>query len=119
MGNTQQYKEKLEEEKAKLTEQLQGLGRQVNGNGDWMAMPPVVEDGFRADKNENADDVEDFQENVAILSELEQRYRNVVSALQRIEDGSYGKCKVSGEDIEPERLLANPAADTCEAHMEG
>jgi RNA polymerase-binding transcription factor DksA len=117
----QKFKKQLEEEKVALTEQLQGLGRQINDSGDWMATPDndaTEGDGFHADKNENADEVEDFQENIAILSELEQRYSHVVAALGRIEDGSYGNCKVSGEPIEMDRLEANPAAHTCKLHME-
>lgn len=29
-------------------------------------------------------------------------------ALRRIEQGNYGKCEITGEDIEPNRLLAVP-----------
>lgn len=117
MENTQHYKKLLEEKKASLIQQLEGLGRKLNENGDWMAVPNE-EDGFRADKNENADDVEGFEENIATLNALEEQYNDVVSALQRIEDGTYGICKVSGKEIEKERLDANPAADTCIEHKD-
>ncbi len=38
---------------------------------------------------------------------------------RRIEDGTYGVCTVSGEEIETERLEADPAAKTCKAHLNG
>ena len=52
------------------------------------------------------------------MKELEIRYNEVKEALKRIEEGTYGICRVSGEQIEPERLEANPAATTCIKHLE-
>jgi RNA polymerase-binding transcription factor DksA len=34
-----------------------------------------------------------------------------------MEEGKYGICKVCGEEIEEARLEANPAAETCKAHL--
>ncbi|MBD0328870.1 MAG: TraR/DksA C4-type zinc finger protein [Thermoleophilia bacterium] len=34
-------------------------------------------------------------------------------ALRRIEDGTYGTCRVCGREIAPERLEARPWADLC------
>jgi DnaK suppressor protein len=42
----------------------------------------------------------------------------VRAALQRIEDGSYGKCVDCGRDIEPARLEAVPWALYCRADQE-
>jgi RNA polymerase-binding transcription factor len=39
--------------------------------------------------------------------------RDVVSALQRIEDGSFGACERCGEDISEKRLEALPFARHC------
>ena len=39
--------------------------------------------------------------------------RDVVSALQRIEDGSYGSCERCGEAISEKRLEALPFARYC------
>lgn len=114
----QHFKKKLEEEKAMLTTELSSMGRQINESGDWMATAEKEDDGFHADNNENADAVEDFEANVASLTVLEQQYSAVTAGLKRIEEGTYGICKVSGEPIEFERLEANPSADTCIAHME-
>jgi RNA polymerase-binding transcription factor DksA len=54
------------------------------------------------------------------VAELELRLKDINDALNKIEraDGSYGKCETSGEMIEEDRLMANPAARTCKLHME-
>lgn len=39
--------------------------------------------------------------------------KRIESALERIEDGSFGICEECGEDIAEKRLLAKPEATTC------
>lgn len=118
--DTGKYKMILEEEQTKLERELSGLGRTLNDSGDWMAVPgeqPGPLDNDDPDKNVQADYVEEFEERVSTLSTLEARHKQVVDALGRIADGTYGVCKVSGEAIEEERLDANPAAETCIEHV--
>jgi RNA polymerase-binding protein DksA len=43
----------------------------------------------------------------------EQVLAEINTALQRIEDGTYGTCKVCGKEIAPERLEAYPWASLC------
>lgn len=113
----QEFKDRLEKERAILEDELKQLGAQDPKTGDWVPNKPKGET-FGADRNDNADIVEEMQENNASLNELEGRLNVVISALERIENGTYGKCEVSGEDIEVERLRANPAATTCMEHMD-
>ncbi|WP_308282673.1 TraR/DksA family transcriptional regulator [Pseudonocardia nigra] len=47
----------------------------------------------------------------------EQR-RRVVEALERLDDGSYGRCAVCGRDIDDERLEARPEVATCREHAD-
>ena len=70
-----------------------------------------------ADPNETADNIEEFEENTAVLKELEIRYNNIKDTLAKIEEGKFGICEISGEPIEEDRLIANPAARTCKKHM--
>ncbi|MDQ5950299.1 MAG: hypothetical protein QG585_241 [Patescibacteria group bacterium] len=70
-----------------------------------------------ADRNEVADKIEEFGNNQAINRDLEIRLLEVKQALERIENGTYGICEVSGEPIELDRLGANPAATTCKSHL--
>ena len=62
--------------------------------------------------------IDEFEENTALVKRLEIRYNEVKNALARIESGTFGTCEISGEEIEHERLEANPAARTCIAHKE-
>lgn len=112
-----ELKERLEKERDILQKELSALGTQNPSNpNDWEPKKPTGEE-FGADRNENADIIEAMQENNAALNELEARLTNVMHALQKFEDGTYGKCEVSGDDIEIERLQANPAARTSMQHM--
>ena len=72
-----------------------------------------------ADRNDMGDRNEEFAERANTLGELETRMYDVEQALAKIDkaDGSYGKCSVCGNQIEEDRLAANPAATTCKEHM--
>jgi len=116
--NTEFFKKKLEEEKSLLQSELKSVGR-VNPDNpkDWEARPANL-DILPSDENEMADGIEEMENNTAVLKQLEIRYNQVKDALLRIENGAYGKCEISGETIEEERLEANPAARTCIEHKE-
>ncbi len=45
--------------------------------------------------------------------DAERQLREVESALERIENGTYGKCEVCGKEIPEERLEAVPWASLC------
>ena len=115
--DTTAYKQKLEEELIKITEELSGLGIHNPENpDDWIAVPKEEMKG-EADPNVAADQVEDWDERRAVLAQLETRFNNIRRALRKISEGTFGTCEVYGEPIEGDRLDANPAARTCKAHM--
>lgn len=109
------FREKLTIEKANLTEDLQIIARK-DTNGDWIAVPDTPSD-TEGDEGDQAEFIQDFNSKTARLESLETRYNQVVSALERIENGTYGICLKSGNPIEEDRLEANPAAETCKAMM--
>jgi RNA polymerase-binding transcription factor DksA len=114
--NIEYFRTRLTEEKATLESELATVGRKNPSNpNDWEAVPE--ETGLEADPNDRADQMEEFGNNHAILKDLENRYNDVIAALARIEDGTYGICVVSGDAIEEDRLEADPAAATSKAHM--
>jgi len=118
MIETTVYRTRLEEESGALEKELLSIGRRNPSNAnDWEAVPPEV--GQESDPNDRADLIAHFEDNTAILKDLEIRYNEVVAALSRITDGSYGVCTVGQEPIEEERLNADPAATTCKAHLNG
>ncbi len=116
--NTDEFKQKLEEELAVVTKELESVGRRNPDNpADWEATAGNL-DILESDRNEAADRIEEYETNTGILKELETRFNNIKDALKRIEDSTYGICEVGGEEIEIERLQANPAATTCLKHLE-
>lgn len=114
--NTDHFRELLTEEKTTLEAELQTIGRRNPENPhDWEALPQ--ETGQESDPNDAADLIAHYEDNTAILKDLEIRYNDVLAALARIESGTYGTCIVSGDPIEEDRLAADPAASTCKEHM--
>lgn len=113
-------KQRLEAEKAVLEGELGSLGRSIGDKGDWMATPGEQmgpDGGADADESIQAGYVEEFEGRVAEVNVLEQHHEQMAHALERIENGTYGICEVCGENIEEDRLNANPASATCKAHM--
>ncbi len=116
--DTEKYKALLEGELDVVTKELQTLGvLNPDNEQDWVPTSVDTEEG-EADENVSADKAEELEERTAILADLEARYNEIRSALERISAGTYGVCEISGEAIEEERLLANPSARTCKAHLE-
>lgn len=117
MIDTSAYKAKLETELAQITTDLNALGiHNPEVEEDWVAIPQDVATQ-EADENVSADRTEDWLERNGTLAALETRYNNITRALEKISNGTYGVCEISGEQIEEDRLEANPAARTCKAHI--
>jgi RNA polymerase-binding transcription factor DksA len=98
----------LSAEKDSLEEELAEHGKKVGE--DWQGTAA----GFGAeepDPIDAADALEELVINVPLVEELEKRYKEIVAAIKRMEDGSYG-LTAGGEPIDIERLRANPAAQT-------
>jgi RNA polymerase-binding transcription factor DksA len=115
--NTANFKAKLEKELRLLESELKTVGQINPANpGDWQ---PTQDDlnVTNADKNELADQLENYEGNTAILKQLEIQLNDVKLALKKIEDGSYGICEVGGEAIPEDRLEAIPSARTCIEHV--
>jgi len=112
------FKDKLEKEKILLEEELGKVGRKNPDNpSDWEATE-TDKDTSQADENTTADNIEDYEENRAIVNTLETRYQDIESALNKIADNTYGFCQICNEAIDIERLEANPSAKSCRKHME-
>lgn len=110
------YKNKLEEEKALIESELGGVAIKHEVTGVWEAKP-MEETYAEADENDQADRTEDYGERTALVNTLGSRLNDVLSALNEIEAGTFGNCTVCGMKIEEDRLEANPAARTCKMCM--
>jgi len=105
----------LEVERATLAEELAGHGRVQSETGDWQGNSSGLE-GIEADPTDAADQIEELVINVPLVEDLEHQYKDVKSAIEKMDKGTYGVCEVCGDAIPLERLKANPAARTCIAH---
>ncbi len=71
-------------------------------------------------KNHPAEDASELflrERNLAVGSDLQSELDDVEQALTRIAAGTYGKCEVCGDPINPERLEARPSATYCIRHQ--
>lgn len=102
------FHERLLKEKARLTEELKGLGH-VGTSGKFEADFP--ETGGDSE-DDNSLEVTELIDNEAIIDRLESDLRDVEKALKAIENGTYGVCKYTGKDIDIRRLEARPTSLT-------
>jgi RNA polymerase-binding transcription factor DksA len=118
MIDTAKYKTMLETDLEGLTAELKDIGiHDPKNTENWIERANDLE-ADSADPNDVADRTEEWDERRATVAVLEARYNNVTRALEKMENGTYGTCEVGGEEIEEDRLDANPAARTCKKHLE-
>ncbi|MDP2676903.1 MAG: hypothetical protein Q8O83_04425 [bacterium] len=116
MNEFSNFRQKLEEEKTRLEGELSKIARpNPQVKGDWEVSSPDM-NPMISDSNEMADTFEEMDNMVGIEYQLEERLKEVVLALERMEKGTYGVCEKGGERMDPKRLEANPAARTCIEH---
>ena len=116
--DTTYFKKKLEQELEVLESELKNVGH-INPDNpkDWEPSSGEV-DITASDPADIADNIENYESNTAVLKQLETQYNNVKLALKKIQKDIYGICEISGEEIEKERLEANPSARTCLKHKD-
>ena len=85
--NIEHARRLLTQEKTTLEEELTSVCRRNPSNpADWEAVPDDV--GHESDPTDQADLIEDFENNTAIVKDLEIRYNYVLAALSRIDAGT-------------------------------
>ncbi len=114
---TKHFKKRLEEELRAAEGELKGLGWKNPTTGEWEATGGDI-DQTATEQDELGDRMEEYGENRAEIDEIEIRWKDIKRALQKIDEGVFGVCEISGEDIEEERLEANPSARTCKQHLD-
>jgi len=101
------YRQRLIKLEARLSKRL---SREISyGREQVIDTAADAGDTSVADESES----EDFSEAELDASTLQQ----VRDALRRIEDGTYGRCVVDGQPIEPQRLQAVPWTPYCAKHQ--
>lgn len=103
-----ELKEKLLAEKARLESELGRFAKPTGVEGDYATQF----ENIGTDPDENASEVEEYADNVAVEGTLETELKDVNDALAKMEAGTYGICEKTGEEIPLDRLQAYPAART-------
>jgi DnaK suppressor protein len=106
--NTEHFEKLLRAKERELQAKIAELGDE----GRELAEPDVKDYTDEATTSEETS--ESFDEGAVLSQTLEQ----VQDALQRIKDGTYGKCVVCGRPIEPARLEATPWTPFCKDDQE-
>lgn len=106
-----ELKEKLELQKESIIKELKSFATEdPDLKHNWDAKYPNRED---SDKDEKADDAQEYDNALALEHTLELKLKDVKMALEKIGSGTYGTCENCGKKISEERLLACPEAKTC------
>jgi len=110
-------KEFIEKMRLKLAEERQELRKRLDS---FAQEDKHVKDDFHSnfpeygDKDEdNATEVAEYQDNLALEGNLEERLKEIDEALERIKKEQYGICEHCHQEINPQRLEINPAAKFC------
>ncbi|MDQ1283803.1 MAG: hypothetical protein QG620_151 [Patescibacteria group bacterium] len=100
----------LLKEKEELEKNLGKIARPIDKEeGDYETTFSEI----GTDKEDNATEVDQYTQNLSVENTLEKKLQDVLDALERFENGTYGKCENCDKEIPLERLKANPSARTC------
>ncbi|MFH0969731.1 MAG: TraR/DksA C4-type zinc finger protein [Patescibacteria group bacterium] len=104
-----ELKTKLEKEKLKLEEELKKFANPTDNPEEF----ETKYDDFGDDRDDNASEVEEYADNIALENTLETQLREANDALEKMTNGTYGICENCNKEIDIERLKAYPAAKNC------
>lgn len=108
----QEFKKMLEDKKTQIVQQLSSIGTRSEGAEiNFDANFPDY--GQTQSIEDNASEVSDYTVNLSLEHQLEGDLQDVEKALKQIDNGTYGKCKYCGNEIEAERLKIRPESSSC------
>jgi len=94
----------------RLKKQLSNVAsKRKSVKGDYKARFPFFGHG----KDEDAQEVTQYEKRISIEHQLEAELEKVESAIEKIKEGKYGICKNCKKKIQPERLKIYPEAQHC------
>jgi DnaK suppressor protein len=115
--NKNMTKEILEKIKKDLLARKEQIEKEFAG---FAKKDEIVKDNYRSEfpdfgdkEDENAEEIATYTDNLSVEFSLEKTLRDIKKALERIENGTYGKCAYCGNEIAAERLLARPTSNAC------
>lgn len=105
-----ELKDALTKEKQELEENLARIAKPIDKeNGDY----ETSFENIGSDREDNTTEVEQYTDDLPVEITLEEKLQDVLSALEKIDNGTYGTCSNCSQEIAVERLRANPSAKTC------
>lgn len=109
---TEQLKKQLEDKKAKIEKELESIAQKdPKFKGDYDTRYPDF--GAHQSPDESALEVSAYESTLPIEYALEIRLKETNKALEKIKKGTYGKCGKCGKQIDENRLMIMPEAETC------
>ncbi len=114
--NIENLRKKLEKEKILIEEQLKNFAQKDKKNkDDWdTKYPEFNEGGFSSQQlEEEADEVEEYLNLLPIEHNLELKLKKINSAIERIENNTFGKCLKCGGKINEKKLKLYPETEYC------
>lgn len=105
-----QMEEKLKEKKAFLEKELSGFAQKSEDSDDWQTKHP---DFMGRPLDEEADEIEAYENALPVEHALELDLKNVNLALEKIKKGEYGICENCKKEIDKKRLEVLPQARIC------
>jgi len=110
-------KEELQKLKKNLTQRLEEIDHELTSIA---SENPLVKGDFNVkveDLGKSEEDAEqeagELDRNQAMVNALERERKEIASAIEKIDAGTYGQCSNCSTDINPARLKAIPAATLC------
>ena len=100
--STADFRDLLEEERSDLLSKLAELG---GSEGRELTYDPNFADSSQVTAERS--------EAEALVASLRETLEDVERAINKLEDGTYGRCENCGREINPIRLEAMPAARYC------
>lgn len=110
-------KKKIDEFRTRLEEMEATLGRQLRDSTEEVKSADSSKGYSQHQADEGTDDF-DRMVNLGLTSEKYEIMRQVQRALEKIGEGSYGKCDITGDEIPVKRLDAIPYATMTVAAQE-
>jgi len=108
-----ELKKKLEQERTLLEKDLLKFAdKDKKLPGDYDTRFPDL-GGRSSAPDEDAKEIETYENLLAVEYALELRLKEVDEALKKIKENNYGHCEICKKDILLDRLKANAAAKTC------
>jgi DnaK suppressor protein len=106
------HDERLQTIRVELVRQKELVERQLADHGAGVTDDEVnvsVNEGFA----DSAQATAERSQLMAMIGGLRSHHSDIVKALNRLDDGSYGRCERCGREIPIERLEARPTAGLC------